>query len=124
MRITPAVVATAVIAPDPMPTVPQTAATKVNDELPRPAFPASPAHAAHRPLLAAAVPSAFGAPAGPDHSHAEPPEPADTDHVTVVERDGYRYITSDGLPDHTPARFRAGATPTPSRPRTTTSGSR
>ena len=53
-------------------------------------------------LLTAPVPSAFGAPAGPGHSHAEP---IDTDHVTVVERDGYRFITSDGLPDHTPGTF-------------------
>ena len=53
-------------------------------------------------LLAAPFSSAFGSPAAHGHSHAEPIR---TDHVQIVERNGYRYITSDGLPDHPPGQF-------------------
>lgn len=53
-------------------------------------------------LLAAPVSPAAAAPEGHGHSHAAP---VATDHVTIVERDGYRHITSDGLPDHTPGDF-------------------
>ena len=32
-------------------------------------------------------------------------EPLPAPQVTITERDGYRYITSNGLPDHRPGRF-------------------
>lgn len=59
-------------------------------------------------------------PAGPDGQHDDNPEavihaaPAESPsvvvngsphQVTITERDGYRFITSNGIPDHTPGQF-------------------
>ena len=47
----------------------------------------------------------------PPHEHRQPgsqrasKEPLPAPQVTITERDGYRYITSNGLPDHRPGRF-------------------
>jgi len=52
------------------------------------------------PLVVAPLTAA--GPASGTHTHTAP---VSTEHVQIVEKDGYRFITSDGLPDHTPGDF-------------------
>ena len=53
-------------------------------------------------LLACPTAWVYAGSPGAGHTHAAP---VSTEHVQIVEKDGYRHITSDGLPDHTPGDF-------------------
>jgi hypothetical protein len=54
--------------------------------------------------LATATSSLFGHPPG-EHGHPGDVRAADTSQVTIEVRDGYRWITSNGMPDHATGQF-------------------